>query len=93
MTVVFVLRLLNCNAITGSWYAFSILKYSINGNHLLKQYFMESIILYCGGDFMACEECTKCWFNYVEKCEGQEEKYEENICKKKIIDKSQMIEE
>jgi hypothetical protein len=54
---------------------------------------MGMIILYYGGDFMACEECSKCWFNYVEKCEGQEENYDENVCKKKEIEKSQIDEE
>lgn len=33
---------------------------------------------------MACEECSKCWFNYIEECEGQEI-YKEDDCKKKSI--------
>ena len=48
---------------------------------------------YYGGGFMTCEECTKCWFNYIEKCEGQEANYDENICKKKILEKSQITKE
>jgi hypothetical protein len=31
---------------------------------------------------MACDECSKCWFNYIEECEGQED-YKEDACKKK----------
>lgn len=31
---------------------------------------------------MACEECSKCWFNYIEECEGQEN-YRENKCMKR----------
>jgi hypothetical protein len=77
-------------SVIGSGHAFLFLKYSLNSNRLLKQYFMEKLIIYSGGDFMACEECTKCWFNYVEKCEGQEENYDEKVCKKKIIEKSQI---
>jgi hypothetical protein len=33
---------------------------------------------------MACDECSKCWFNYIEECEGQED-YKEDVCKKKNI--------
>jgi hypothetical protein len=49
--------------------------------------------MYCGGVFMACKECTNCWFKFIDKCEGQEVNYDENICKKKMIDKMQKIEE
>jgi hypothetical protein len=31
---------------------------------------------------MACNECEKCWLNYIEDCKGQEN-YSEKACKKK----------
>jgi hypothetical protein len=35
--------------------------------------------------FMICEECSKCWLNYIEDCEGMELFFEEN-CKKRKLD-------
>ena len=39
---------------------------------------------YKRGDFMASEECSKCWFRYIEECDGQEN-FKEDDCKKKNI--------
>ena len=36
---------------------------------------------------MKCEECSKCWLNYIEKCDGQEV-FKEDKCKKNLVNKN-----
>jgi hypothetical protein len=42
-----------------------------------------------GDDFIMCEECTKCWLNYIEDCRGMEIFVEENCKKRKLVKKSE----
>lgn len=35
---------------------------------------------------MACDECSKCWFNYIEECEGQDN-FRKDKCKKQKMQK------
>lgn len=34
---------------------------------------------------MTCEECSKCWFNYIEECGGQSGSFKKNKCKKQSL--------
>jgi len=40
---------------------------------------------------MVCDECSKCWFNYIEECEGQH-KFKEDKCRKLKIQKEGIVE-